>query len=429
MPVSFDVKAEVKVPDPLALIANSNGNSIPAPNNVSLPPQETAQQLDVNNLLREVTAKANADIPTSSSDVLVQAATDLKTTTEKPVEQPQEAPKETLDGILESATAKKGPAESLKALRQKADSYKSLLEAREAEILEREERLKKYETGEILPESVKNKLDRVSQLEQYEKLHALKTTTEYQEQYIQPIEDLKQKAAGIAADYGLSVGVIEKAYHIVNQKEQNAFLMKHFDTIGATEVKNLIEDMRDATNAKERAELEPQQALQRILEEKQNAEAFSTAQRLSTIERNANSGWVESITELTSGGDYPELTYTGNTEHDNTYVKPVLEEAAKEYGKFVKSLAALGARELPAELAKIVAKRFLLSQASSVMSASRAHHYNRAEEVISSARRSSPLLRPQIGGGMPSTPQTSNRTGAGGLEAAADALLRKVGVA
>ncbi len=424
--------------DPSTILSNPN---------VSNPPMAVSpNQLDINNLMQEITGRQAEGVPsihTPTTPAPVISPTEPQSaptepqsaptpTTPEPESAPTGAPEpaeEGIEGLLNTTLAKKGPADSIKALRQKSNELKQQLEAKEEQILEREERLQRYEKGEILSDTVKSKLERVSQLEQYEKLHALKTTPEFQETYVQPIEELKQKAQSIAEDYKLPIGVIEKAYHIHNQKERNAYLMSHFDTIGATEVTELISDMKEAINDKERAELEPQEALRAILETKQQNESVSNAQRLAAVERNANSGWTDSLVELTTSGEYPELTYTGDPEHDNKYVKPVLEEAAKEFGRFVKSLAALGARDLPPELAKIVAKRFQLSQASAVMAASRAHHYTRAEEVISSARRTAPLLRPQIGGGVASSPSSFQRNGSGGLEAAADALLKKVGVA
>lgn len=57
-----------------------------------------------------------------------------------------------------------------------------------------------------------------------------------------------------------------------------------------------------------------------------------------------------------------------------------------------------GVKDIPPDAAKILAKRYLMSQAASIMSKSRAHHHSRSEELLNQTRRTASMIRPQIGG-------------------------------
>lgn len=319
----------------------------------------------------------------------------------------------------------KGPEESIKHLRKKTVELSRTLEEKEATAAELAETLEKYKTGEALPDIVETYKQRINELEHYEQLHNLRMSKNYASKYVAPIEELKTKAVEVANSYGVDPTVLDKAFALENKKDLNAFLRTHFDDVGALEVRSLLDSIKSIQKEAVEAEAVPQQTLQELREEQRKHEVVQEKQRVDRISSNAKSGWVDALTELRAEGKYPELELTGTPENDRL-VTSVLNEAAAEYGKLVKELGLNGTKELRPEAAKILAKRYLLSQAAAIAMESRAQHHQRAEDIINTTRREATFTRPPIGGGVSSTSneQTSR---AKSPEDAAEMLLRKVG--
>jgi hypothetical protein len=339
------------------------------------------------------------DIPTQVVTPPPSASTGQSTET------PQSKPVETKEGeqpsndLLSSVTKEKPTKEqSLAHLRKKAESFENLAKQHEAKVLELEAevaRLKKLEEDEL--PKVK---DRVKSLEHYEKLYALELSPEYQEQYLKPIEQAKERLKAIGAEYEIPQDIMEQASTITNKKQLNQFLIEHFDELGALEVKNVINDIQNLQTKAEQAKKQPAIALEEMRQNAESREMQDLQVRTQKITHNATQGWIKALNELNAEDKYPELKIVDGDFKHNEISRPIVENASAEYGKFVTLLAHLGLKELPEEAASIIAKRFALSEAALVMAQSRAHHYNAAQELINNSRRHAQLNRPPIGGYM-----------------------------
>lgn len=318
----------------------------------------------------------------------------------------------------------KTPEQSFKDMRKILKKVNTELEENKTLLTQTKDELEKYRTGEAVPEVIQQKEERIAQLEHYEKIHGLKMSPEYQQKFVEPYNQVMTQAQKLAKDYGVGDDVLQEALTIENKRELNSFLRSHFDDVGALEVRTLLDTARILNGQARDAEIEPQKAMTQLREEFRVQQQASEEKRVTTIKHNAQSGWTSALQELSSSGEYPELTLTGDVEHDKI-ARQVRTEAATEFGKFIKLLGDYGVKDLPPEAAKIVAKRFQLSQASSVMAASRAHHYSRSEELLNQTRRQASMIRPPIGGvadsAPPPAPVRSNS-----LEQNAENLLNSV---
>jgi len=116
------------------------------------------------------------------------------------------------------------------------------------------------------------------------------------------------------------------------------------------------------------------------------------------------------------------------------FLEEVRSHRGKEYGKLVTAMAAAGMTEIPPALAKILAKRVLLSEAAGVMAASRAEYAKRAEQAVQTTQRRAPIVRPQVGGVAPdmgsAQPQRQvNADPAASVRERARETLKNVGLA
>lgn len=329
------------------------------------------------------------------------------------------------NSLLELVTeGKKSKEDSIKDLRQKANELKTQLEEKETILGTLQGDLERYKTGEALPDVIKAKEERIAQLEQYEQLHGLRFSPEYQKKYVEPLEAAKTQAVKLAEEYQVDPMVLNQALAIEGKRELNAFLKDHFDDVGALEVRDVLAQIKTLENETARAEEQPAIALGKLREEFQVQSAEQEKQRLTSIAATSRDGWIKALVEVREKGEYPELTLTGDPKQDEVVI-PILDSSAQEYGKFVKMLAELGVKELPSDVAKITAKRFLLSQASAVMAQSRAHHYQRSEDILNQTRRTQSMTRPPVGmtsgGGSSPAPARSMTP-----DSAADVLLGMV---
>ena len=325
----------------------------------------------------------------------------------------------------------KDPKSSIRNLRRKANELTTQLTEKEQAIEQLKADLEKYKSGEATPDIIQKKDERIKQLEHFEKLHNFKNSAEYQREYVVPYNNLNDKLLAIAKDYQVSNEVLNEALAIDNRRDLNNFLKQHFDDIGAAEVRDIVTKMREVWSASQAAEKVPEESLQDLQSRFAQEERVREEQRINDIMNNSKSGWSNAIADITSKGEYPELVLKDGDEAHNAIVRPLVEAAATEFGKLVKILHAHGLKELPAPVANILAKRFALSQAAAVISASRADHYNRSERIVQESRSAASFIHPPIGGNGGGTPATggagsSPRPKTGGLEATGEKLINDI---
>ena len=313
---------------------------------------------------------------------------------EEPVN-PEETPEETLE---EEAT---GPEESLRDLRKINNTLNAELADIKSQLDAANEQIKVYSTGEALPKAVEEKIaadeDRIKQLEYYERLHGYLMSPEYRQAYAEPFEEVRQKAFAAAESYGVDPQVLQEALSFGHKRDRNNFLKKHFDEVGALEVRQLLDQMEDIQLRADEAAKKPQEDLQRLYDESIQREQQAIQERRNNLINVSKNGWSQSLTDVRTANLYPELTIEPNNPEHNNIARPILENAGKEFGKFLNVLADNGVKSLPPQAMKILAKRFQLSEAAAVIAQSRQQYYQRSQEVIQEAKRRNGVVRPQIG--------------------------------
>jgi len=292
--------------------------------------------------------------------------------------------------------------------------------------------LEKYKTGEVVPQILRDKEQRIAELEKWEKIHNLKSSKEYTDKYIQPLSAKETQLKAILTDYGIpeeSQGeVLTQALNTTNTADLNRFLSSHFDELGASEIKTIVKDIKHLQTEAKNAEAEPARVLSELTQEAQRTAEIKHQTKIQSIEANVRDSWVESLTEIRAEKKVLELIRKDNDpEFNKNFVDPILSQASLEYGKFVTELVDAGIENLPKPLAKVLAKAFLLAHATAVAIPSRNAAMQKVEEVTRNASRVNSLMRPQIGGGVassaPAAPEVNLNTT---VQQDAKALLNSV---
>lgn len=288
--------------------------------------------------------------------------------------------------------------ENFKNLRKKLHETTTTLRDREREAEALKTRITKYETGEELPEVLRVKEERIRELEKYEKLHALKLSPAYRETFIKPIEGIKSRLSQIAKDYEIPPEILTEAIDITNVRELNTFLSNHFDDVGALEAKQLISEAQKIKTQALAAEKEPSNVLTEIEESYKTFEAQKRAKANSVISETSKEAWIDSLIRIKDEGKIQELiSKEDDPEHNKRFVEPVLQAAATEYGKLIRTLAENGLEKLPKDLAFALARMVHLAHASAVSIESRHAAEIAKEELERNVRRTTSYLRPTVG--------------------------------
>lgn len=285
--------------------------------------------------------------------------------------------------------------------------------------------LEKFKTGQALPEVLQKQEEKIQKLSKYQKLYDLESSEEYQEAFIKPLSDVQEKLKNIAASYNLPEGTIEKAIETNNVRDLNQFISEYFDPTGGLEFKALIDKAKGIKTQAFEAKKEPGKALEALQAEGKRAAEVRDAQRKSVIAATARDTWTEALLEIRQQGKAQELIYKDNDpEHNDTYVTPILSQAAKEYGRVVRELADLGAKELPKELGKAIANYVLLAHASVTALETRTRAVSDLENIQRNVERESHYVRPPIGGGTPRSPQAPTHDTKRTLQQDAQSLIQ-----
>lgn len=294
-----------------------------------------------------------------------------------------------------------------KKFRSSYKETKKTLQALQTEHEVVKKKLQDFETGEIVPEVLKQKDEEIQRLSTYEKLVNLKGSKEYREKYVEPINAVTAKLKEIFADYGVPQEELERtvtrALNASNRVDLNRFLQDHLgnDELGAIEAKELVKRAKELQGQAAEAEREPAKALERLQVESDAVNQVREQTRRQKIVKEAESSWVDSLTEIRQEGKLVELIHRDNDpEFNQNFPDRLLPQAAKEYGKIVTELGKLGATDLPKPLAKALARMVLLSHASGVAIETRNRAMEHVETLSRNMTREHTLMRPPIGGGV-----------------------------
>lgn len=352
--------------------------------------------------------ESTSSVTLSNPDITPKFFEDASGDEPKEKEQTESSEDDELKEILNPGT------EHFKKLRTSHSELKKtaaqLKEERDALL----DKVHKYDSGEIVPDVLKQKDEEITRLSKYEKLVNLKASKEYQEKFIIPIEQTRTKLKEIFADYGVPTeeldGVVNKAFNAENNVDLNRFLQEHLgnDQLGAIETKALVVKAKEIQQAASNAEKEPAQMLANLQAETEAVMQVKEQNRKDRIVSTAKSSWLESLDEIRTEGKLVELIHReDDPEFNKAYPDQILSQAAKEYGKIVTELGLLGATDLPKPLAKALAKMVLMAHSSGVAVETRNRAMEGIDELTQNLTRHHNMLRPPIGGGVP-------RNGGGG---------------
>lgn len=291
--------------------------------------------------------------------------------------------------------------ENFKNIRKKLGDVTSTLKEKDKAIEELSLKVKKYETGEELPDVLKEKDAEIERLSRYEKLMSLKTSPAYKEAYIAPLEKVQGRLGEIAKDYAIPDEVINRALNLTNKKELNEFLTEHFDDVGALEVKELITEAQGIRSNAEEAEAEPMNALAELEKSYKNTLAQRRQQANNSIIETSKASWVDSLMAIKQEGKITELIHKDNDpEYNKTVVQPILQAASSEYGKLVRVLAENGLEKMPKDLGYALARLVHLAHASAVSIEARRLIEKELNDLKTSSDRTTRYTRPPLGGSM-----------------------------
>lgn len=398
-------------------------------NNLNTPP--LSPPIEPQSVIKEVETKREEQI---SSEITTPEKVEAPETTDIKYDINPEIPKSDIKtDATEPETKQEEPEpapnskeENFKKLRQKLHETNTIIKDKEDKLKSLEEKVKKYETGEELPDVLKAKEERIQELEKYERLHALKLSPAYKERFIKPLNVLKERLSDIAADYEIPSNVLEQALNITNRRELNSFLAEHFDEVGALEVKQVISDAQKLNFEAKEAEKEPAKALQALESDFENISQQRRLRANQSIVETSKEAWIDSLIDIRKEGRIQELIEKeSDPEYNEKFVRPLLTAASSEYGKLVTMLAKNGLETLPKDVAYALARMVHLAHASAVSIDEREEAKREVREIEQNTQRTTRYLRPQVG--------SSGISGSGGPSpqpdsptAAADLILNNV---
>jgi hypothetical protein len=283
---------------------------------------------------------------------------------------------------------------------------KSVLKERKADVerLQELENLKKrvseYESGAAVPDILQAQLARIAELEVYEKRYNFTGTPAYQKEFAEPLKAKKEALVALAKDYNLSEDVLNAAFKAKSQAEEDALLSKHFgNPLGASQAKNLLQEIRSIQIRAAEAEKEPVQSLARMQQENDRILAEERARANELIKHTSKEGWNEALVTLREDGRFKEVTFIdGDNEHNEKYVRPILNKAMLDYGKTARMLAENGLKQLPKDLAVKLARADQLANYAGVLVAERDRLAQELSELKALMTKKTYLNRPSVSG-------------------------------
>lgn len=373
-----------------------------------------------------------SDTPKEEYDFNPTGSEDKKTEpvkAETPADFVPEDPTDEIDALIDP---KEPVGKNFKNLRTKLKALNSEHKKAAEELQTLRKKVTDYETGVEIPEISKGQLDRINQLEVYEKLYNFKGSAVYQEKFAKPIAEDQAKLQLLAEEHKVDPTVLNQAFAAESTEEQNRVITQHFkNDLSALEVKSLIKSIKKVQAEAAEAEKEPAQSLARMQAENDRILADKRNKANEAIVHTSKSSWSDSLVELRNDPRFPEITYReGDTEHNEKFVKPILTKAAQEYGRIVRTLAQHGMTELPKDLGMAMARMTQLAHQSAAIAVERDGLRARVKELESLMYQKGLLHRPSMNNGQGaggSNGSAAPTTAVGPEKAGAKVLSRVMG--
>jgi len=266
------------------------------------------------------------------------------------------------------------------------------------QLSEADKRLKEYETGVAVPTVITEKENRIRELEMYERLHNFKASPLYREKYGAPIQENRQKLVALAAEYNVPEEVIDHALNADTTTALNRVLSSAFnDDLAAVEAKGIIKDIRKIQAEAQEAEKEPARAIERLTEEHARIQSERLRSAREGIVNKSKEAWVEALDLAKADNKYPELVYReGDSNHNDTVVRPVITKAAEEYSRLVKTLAENGLTELPKDVGLALSRMTQLAYQAAVAAEERSRLASRVAELEGLLNKTHKINRPML---------------------------------
>lgn len=326
----------------------------------------------------------------------------------EPVSQPSNEPQRAAEPIIpdiepttprEESTSDNSKEENFKKIRLTLKEKSEALKAKEEELEKVRKENEDYKTGKVIPDYVHSDKTELERLRHFEKLHSLKTSKEYNEKFIKPITDIKQKLYGLGKEYEIPEEVLDQAIGITDRRELNRFLENHFETLDAIKAKDLIDNVKEYTTKAREAELEPAKLLKDLEQEGAQIEAQRKSHLKSVLNERQNKAWSNSLATIRAEGKATELIpRSDDTEFNNTYVEPILKAAGTEFAKIVAKIESKLAEPLDEEEMYYLARMTQLAHASAVSMETRNRALTAADTLLKNTQRTNKYERPRIGG-------------------------------
>lgn len=352
-----------------------------------------------------------------------------------PVEEPKKdtipkefVPEDPTDEIDSMIDPKGTTGENFKKLRTKLKTLNTDHKKASEELETLRKKVTDYENGLAVPEVTQAQLDRIAQLEVYEKLYNFKASPVYQEKYAAPIRSDQEKLLSLAKDHQVDPEILNRAFAADSEAETNRILSGAFkDPLSALEAKGAFKNIKRLQAEALEAEKEPAQSLARMQEENDRIIAEKRMKANDAIVNVSKEAWSESLVHLRQDPRFPEITYReGDTEHNEKFVRPILTKAGQEYGRIVKTLAQHGLTEMPKDLGIAISRMTQLAHQSAAIAIDRDYWKNLALEREALIQQKTHLHRPGVTGNGNGTSGSSS-TGAVGSANAGRRVLERVG--
>lgn len=314
-----------------------------------------------------------------------------------PKEYLPEDPTDEIDSLIDPADT---TGANFKKLRTKLKSLNGDHRKANEELTVLRQKVADYDNGLAVPEVTQLQLDRIAQLEVYEKLYNFKGSPVYQEKIAKPLGENREKLQELAKQDEVDDELLTRAFAAETDAETNRILSQGFkDPLSAIEAKGLIKSIKGIQAQAIELEKEPMQSLARMQQENDRIVQEKRAKANDVIVHVSKEAWSDSLIELRKDPRFPEITYReGDSEHNEKFVRPILTKAGQEYGRIIRTLAECGMTELPKDLSMAFARMTQLAHQSAAIAFERDALRTRVGELESLMQRKSHLNRPGING-------------------------------
>lgn len=307
---------------------------------------------------------------------------------------------ETSDEEIEAQAKNESVRENYRRLAKANREVKKTKKTLEAKLAEAEDKLSKYDSGEIQPDLLIELKGEVDRLRPMEALINFRASKEAKDKYDHPMADKVATIKNYAKHYGIPEAHIDTYVNdllTAPEHKRNQVISTDYDRVTGDKIENLVTQVVALRNEKAEAEKNAESSLTGLVQEREARELEESNKFIDRTAHEVSNHFTAVLQSIKTENKIPELILGADDKFNQDVVIPLHQQSSKDYGQLMRALVSEGGiKKIPKAAAEVIARMMLGYHFGMLSLGSREAAETAANKMYEDSQTRLPVIRPPM---------------------------------